>query len=61
MLADTPPVDRTPAFSRDERILAILAGGLGIGVSLESGKTDDVTLTGSVLMTFVVVDGTLSS
>lgn len=44
LLADTPLVERTPAFSRDERMLAILAGGLGIGVLLDgSGKTGGAT------------------
>jgi hypothetical protein len=27
-VADIPLVDKTPAFSRDERMLATLAGGL---------------------------------
>ena len=44
-VADIPLVDRTPAFSRDERMLATFAGGLGIGV----------------LLTFVEVDAALSN
>ena len=44
--ADIPLVDRTPTFSRDERMLATLAGGLGIGV---------------LLMMFAAVDAALST
>ena len=45
-VVDIPLVDRTPAFSRDERMLATLVGGLGIGV---------------LLMTFGAVDAALST
>jgi hypothetical protein len=57
VLAGALLVDRTPALSRDERIFAILAGGLGIDVPLGGGvgKTEGVKLTGSALMTFATV------
>lgn len=62
MLADTPLVARTPAFNKDERMLAILAGGLSIGVLLgRSGKTEGDELTGSALMMFAAIDAALSS
>ena len=59
VLLDTPLVDRTPALSRDERMLAILADGLGIGVILavEFGK---IEWAGSALMVSVVIGAALS-
>ena len=45
-VADIPLVDKTPAFNRDERMLAKFAGGLGIGV---------------LLLTFAAVDAALST
>jgi hypothetical protein len=44
-VADIPLVDRTPAFSRDDRMLATLAGGLGMGVLLITFAAEDAALS----------------
>ena len=45
-VADILLVDRTPAFSKDERMLATLAGGLGVGVLLMVFAAIDAELSG---------------